>query len=43
MAVVGRIPMETIIEVREDPPEEIAETSWPAKAGYDWVATDVRN
>ena len=43
MAVVGRIPMETIIEVREDPPEEIAERSWPAKAGYDWIAFDVRN
>ena len=43
MAVVGRIPMETITEVREDPLEEIAESSWPAKAGYDWVAADVRN
>jgi len=39
----GRIPMETITEVREDPPEEIAESSWLAKAGYDWVAADVRN
>ena len=43
MDVVGRIPMETITEVREDPPEEIAESSWPAKAGYDWVVADVRN
>ena len=43
MAVVGRIPMETIIEVREDPPEEIAESRWPARAGYDWVVIDVRN
>ncbi|QCD93652.1 hypothetical protein DEO72_LG5g1728 [Vigna unguiculata] len=43
MAVVGRILMETITEVREDPPDEIAESSWPAKAGYDWVAADVRN
>ena len=30
---VGRIPMERIIEVREDPPEELAESSWQAKAG----------
>ena len=43
MAVVGRIPMEMITEVREDPPEEIAESSWPAKAGYDWVAADILN
>jgi len=43
MVVVGRIPMETITEVREDPPEEIAESRWPTKAGYDWVAADVRN
>jgi len=43
MAVVGRIPMDTITEVREDPPEEIAESSWPAKAGYDWVVANVRN
>ncbi|QCD86590.1 hypothetical protein DEO72_LG3g1114 [Vigna unguiculata] len=26
--VLGRIPMETITEVREDPPEEIAKSSW---------------
>jgi len=43
VAVVGRFPMETVTEVREDPLEEIAESSWPAKAGYDWVAADVRN
>jgi len=43
VAVVGRILMETVIEVREDPPDEIAESNWPAKAGYDWVAADVRN
>jgi len=43
MVVVGRIPMETITEVREDLPEEIAKSSWLAKAGYDWVAVDVRN
>jgi len=35
VAMVGRIPMETVIEVREDPPEEIVEGNWPAKAGYD--------
>jgi len=41
--VVGGIPMETVREVREDPLEELAETNWPAKGGYGWVATDVRN
>ncbi|QCD83328.1 hypothetical protein DEO72_LG2g3672 [Vigna unguiculata] len=35
--------METVIEVREDPPEEIAESSWPAKTGYEWAVADVRN
>jgi len=40
MAMVGRIPMETVIEVREDPPEEIVENNWPAKAGYDWVGAE---
>jgi len=39
----GRIPMETITEVREDPLEDIAKGNWPAKAGYEWVAKDVRN
>jgi len=29
---VGRIPMETTVEVREDPPEELAESNWSAKA-----------
>jgi len=42
-AVVGRIPMETVPEVREDPPEEMAESNWPAKAGYEWIGTDVHN
>ena len=37
------IPMETMREVREDPPEELAESNWPAKGGYGWAATDVRN
>jgi len=41
--MVGRIPMETVIEVREDPLEELAESNWPAKGGYGWVAADVRN
>ncbi|QCE03490.1 hypothetical protein DEO72_LG8g1515 [Vigna unguiculata] len=35
--------MQTITEVREDPPEEIAESSWPVKTSYEWVAVDVRN
>jgi len=39
---VGMIPMETTIEVREDLPEELAESNWPAKAGYEWVAMDMR-
>jgi len=43
VVVVGRILMETVTEVREDPPEEIAESNWPAKAGYEWIAADVRN
>jgi len=41
--MVGRIPMETVTEVREDPLEEIAESNWPAKASYEWIAADVRN
>ena len=39
---VGRILMERVVEIREDPPEELAESNWPAKARYEWVATDVR-
>jgi len=35
--------METMTEVREYPPEEIAESNWLTKADYDWVAADVRN
>jgi len=34
--------MERIVEVREDPPEELAESSWLAKTGYEWVAADMR-
>jgi len=41
--MVGGIPMETVREVREDPLEELAESNWPAKGGYGWVAADVRN
>jgi len=35
--------METMREVREDPPEELAESDWPAKGGYRWAATDIHN
>ena len=42
MGDVGRIPMETTVEVREDLPEELAESNWSMKAGYEWVAADVR-
>ena len=42
MGSIGRIPMERVVKVREDPPEELAESNWPAKAGYEWVAADVR-
>ena len=30
-------------EVREDPPSEYAELTWPKYGGYDWVAEGVRN
>ncbi|QCD79543.1 hypothetical protein DEO72_LG1g3185 [Vigna unguiculata] len=39
---VGRIPMETVTEIREDPLEELAESNWPTEIGYEWVAEDVR-
>jgi len=35
--------VETVTEVREDPLEELAKSTWPAKGGYGWVAADVRN
>ena len=35
MVKTERFPIETITEVREDPPKEIAESSWPTKAGYE--------
>jgi len=41
--MISGIPMETVREVREDPPEELAESNWPAKGGYGWTATDVCN
>jgi len=41
--MVGGIPMETVREFREDPLEELAESNWPAKGGYGWVAADVHN
>jgi len=37
------IPMETVREVREDPPEELAESDWPVKGGYGWATADVRS
>ncbi|QCE06253.1 hypothetical protein DEO72_LG9g1264 [Vigna unguiculata] len=37
------MPMEVVREVREDPPEELEESNWPAKGGYAWVASDVRD
>ncbi|QCD82372.1 hypothetical protein DEO72_LG2g2708 [Vigna unguiculata] len=42
MGSIGRIPMERVVEVREDPPEELAESNWPAKTEYEWVTADVR-
>jgi len=33
--------MEVTVETREDPTEEIAESSLSAKARYEWVAADV--
>jgi len=42
MGSIGRIPMERVVEVREDPPEKLAESNWPAKTGYEWVATNVQ-
>ena len=41
MGSIGRIPMERVVEVREDLPDELAESNWPAKTGYEWVAADV--
>ena len=41
--VTSGMPMEVVREVREDPPEELEESNWPAKVGYGWVAADVRD
>jgi len=41
--VTSGMPMEVVREVREDPPEELEESNWPAKGGYGWVAADVRD
>jgi len=43
VAVVGRISMGRVTKVKEDPLKEITESNWPAKAGYEWVAVNVRN
>ncbi|QCE11066.1 Transposase putative [Vigna unguiculata] len=40
MGSIRRIPMERVVEVMEDPPEELAKSNWPAKTGYEWVAAD---
>ena len=40
--VTSGMPMEIVREIREDPPEELEESNWPAKGGYGWVAADVR-
>ena len=37
------VPREVVREIREDPPEELEESNWPAKGGYAWVASDVRD
>jgi len=34
--------MDVIPDVREDPVEEVAESSWPINARYKWVAANVR-
>jgi len=41
--VTSGMSMEVVREVREDPPEELEESNWPAKVGYGWVAADVRD
>ena len=41
--MVSGIPVEMVREVREDPPEELEESNWPAKGGYGWAAADVRD
>jgi len=41
--VASGMPMEVVREVREDPPEKLEESNWPAKGGYGWAAVDVRD
>jgi len=42
--MVGGIPMETVREVREDPPEELAESNWSAKGAMGgWLPMFVTN
>ena len=36
--MLSGIPMETVRDVREDPPKELAESNWSAKGGYGWAA-----
>jgi len=43
MAGTSGMPGEVVREVREDPPEELEESNWPAKGGYGWVVGDVRD
>jgi len=42
LAGEGRIPIEVTTETREDPLEEIIESSLSTRAGYRWVVEDVR-
>jgi len=42
LAGEGRIPMEVTTKTREDPSEEIVESSLPVRAEYGWVVEDVR-
>jgi len=37
------IHMEVVLDVRDDPAEEVAKSNLPAKMGYDWLAINVRN
>ncbi|QCE11040.1 hypothetical protein DEO72_LG10g2273 [Vigna unguiculata] len=43
MAGTSGMPVEVVREVREDPPEELEESNWPAKGGYGWVVGDVHD
>jgi len=39
---VGRIPVERVVEIREDPPEELAESNWLAMCGLSGRCSDGR-